>query len=124
MLFRSSKYYLKLVLRNTGRFNINGSFIHATNNITQKLATIDFSKYSETKLNQAAKFLFFNSNSLSGSTSLKPGETREEDFNWSENSIGKIYSIELIPIRYQKYNHKTTLVSCGNAKIKQEINCS
>jgi hypothetical protein len=39
------------------------------------------------------------------------------------NSTKKLYSLEIIPIRYQVLDNKKQLVSCGNARIVEKINC-
>src|SRR3989338_6029523 len=36
---------LKITLKNNGRFDIEGYFVHASNNSLQEIATIDLSKY-------------------------------------------------------------------------------
>jgi cysteine-rich repeat protein len=39
------------------------------------------------------------------------------------NSTKKLYSLEIIPIRYQVLDNKKQLVSCGDARIVEKINC-
>lgn len=108
---------LFVTLKNNGRFNIAGYFIHATNNSKQELATIDLSKYfasiSGVKIDNAILF------GPSKDNSMKINEVIDERFNLTN----QVYSIEIIPIRYQEEKNKIRLVSCGNAKVTELTNC-
>jgi len=114
--------HLNLTLKNNGKFNIAGYFIHTTTDSDQEIATTDLSSY-------------FNINSGDGGAILKNSIIFEVE---SENtmSIGEekisifdvppdilIKSIEIAPIRFQEINNKMTFVSCGSAKISEEIVC-
>jgi len=110
-------YTLNLTLGNNGLFNIAGYFIHATENETQTLATVDLvgdiSK-PEYKMDNMIRFDPF------GDDPLTPGSELTHTFNLNAN----IYSIEIIPTRFQEEEGKIRLASCGGAKVKEEISCS
>ena len=106
---------LNITLRNNGLFDIGGYAIHATTDPTQELSTFDLSPYVIGYINGSNLILFGSGNSLSVDNSTK------NKFNLDGRAI---YSIEVIPIRYQEYDAKTRLVICSNAKIKEEVACS
>jgi flagellin-like protein len=105
------------ILKNNGRFDVGGYFIHGTNSSQQELATTDLTFYIEPiDLNVNSVILFDdNVNYLTSNNEVN------NTFDFSDSSFGQIYSIEIIPVRYQ-LNKK--VISCGNAKIKEIINCS
>ncbi|GBE20482.1 hypothetical protein BMS3Abin17_01223 [archaeon BMS3Abin17] len=109
---------LTLAIENTGRFNLAGYFIHATDNMTQELATLDLSqKIVSGGVLLGSSVIFASENE----NSIKPGDTTTQ----TKFSLDKeIYSIELIPIRFQEQEGKMRLASCGDAKVKQAITCS
>ncbi|MHA1988099.1 MAG: hypothetical protein ACW98D_15800, partial [Promethearchaeota archaeon] len=99
-------------------FNIAGYFIQATNDSIQELATIDVSTYiiGEYKFGNAIIYKM-NENFM------KPNEFNEDIFDLP-NEINLIYSIEVIPVRFQIENNRNRLVSCGASKVKEEIDCT
>ncbi len=105
---------LNLTLKNSGRFDIHGYFIHISNDSAASLATIDLSQ----KLLCCDKKL---SNGIEFNPPLAPTERRIESFDTT--GIGKVYSVEIIPIRYQEEKNKIKLVTCSNALSKNEIKC-
>ncbi len=118
--FNNSNSILTLSLVNSGKFDIGGYFIHATNNSSQETATIDLSPY----LNQNGSKKVGNSVVFGlGLNSLTPGESRTDTFNIS-SSLGNIYSVTIIPIRYQVDNGRQRLVSCNKAEVKQIVGVS
>ena len=109
---------LQITLKNNGKFNLTGYFIRATNSPEQELATIDLSsKLSEGGIKVGNSILFKEGNE----NTLGPNSEKTHKFDLTE--IGPIYSIEIIPIRYQEQDNKIRLVSCGDAKIKEELTC-
>ena len=108
---------LNLTLKNNGKFNIAGYFIHATNDSNQTLATIDLSQYinksNEVLLENAILFTSTKENAM------KPNEERTESFNLAN----QIYSIEIIPIRFEEIENKMRLISCGDSKVKEVVTC-
>ena len=114
---------LSLVLQNNGRFNLGGYFIRATNDSNQELATIDLSQFLDKNATNGAKIegnlIMFNKYKF-GENSLEPNSAAVTHIFNLDNLI---YSIEIIPIRYQLENNKNRIVSCGNSKIKEYIKC-
>ena len=108
---------LSITLKNNGRFNVAGYFIHATNSSTQELATIDLSSYTPLGEGKGGSVLFDSTNSF------EPGDQRTNIFDLSGLNIGQIHSIEIFPVRFQEEEGKKRFVSCGDAKIKEVINC-
>ena len=104
-----------LTLRNNGRFDIAGYFIHATNKTGQKLATIDLSEYitggGTLRSNSIVFDLYKNA--------MEPTDTTKSIFSLPFN----INSIEIIPVRFQIQDGKQRFVSCGHAKIREIVNC-
>lgn len=108
---------LNITIKNNGRFNFSGYFIKATNSATQEVATIDLSKnFTEPSKVVGNSILF----SLQNTNLMGPDIEMNGSFNLSQT----LYMIELIPIRYQGEGKNLKFVSCGNAKIQEEINCS
>jgi len=107
---------LQITLKNNGKFNLTGYFIRATNSPEQELATIDLSsKLLDGGVKVGNSILFKEGNE----NTLGPNSETMQRFNLTE--IDSIYSIEIIPIRYQKEDNKIRLVSCGNAKVREMI---
>ena len=122
--FNCTNHNLSLILQNNGRFNIDGYFIYATNESNQTLATIDLSEFFDEDAGDTGKIVgnavLFN---LLEENSLKPNsEPITHIFNL--NSLNIIYSIEIIPTRYQLEDNKKRFVSCRNSKISENIECS
>jgi flagellin-like protein len=111
---------LTLVLKNNGRFNIGGYFIYATNSPEAQLATIDLSHSitsGETPMNpNGIKF-------LGEGNSFLPNYEETHKFDVSSISP-RIYSIEIVPMRWQEQARKQRLVTCTNAKMRKSIDCS
>ncbi len=110
---------LSLTLKNNGKFNIGGYFIYATTNVTQELATRDLTLYmsdNTSRLNPTGiKF--------SGEmNSLKPMNEETETYDFSGADFN-IYSVEIIPIRWQKERRINRVVSCSESRIKEIISC-
>jgi len=107
---------LNLIFKNNGRFDINGYFIYATNDSEQELATIDLSKYLISGGIKSANSVRFEKGVL------EPGEEIEQIFDIEKTEINQIYSIEIIPTRFQIKDNKKRFVSCGNAKVSEVVN--
>ena len=112
---------LSFTIKNNGRFNVAGYFIHASNKTGQELAIIDLTEFitegdpGPIKLNTGVKF------HLSGENTVAPGE--EADHEFSSLVDGDFYFLEIVPIRYQKDGVKTKVVSCSNSRIKYFLSC-
>ena len=108
---------LSLTLKNNGLFNTAGYFIHATNEEGQELATIDLSNYTLLGEGKGGTVLFSTGNSF------KPNDEETNIFELSGSEIGQIYSIEIIPVRFQEEDGKNRFVSCGGSKVEEKISC-
>lgn len=113
-LIYTEDFQLNMTITNNGLFNIAGYFIRATNSLSQEIATKDLSEFlvagSAKELNN---IVIFNGED----NPMKPNDKQTQIFNLDEN----IYSIELIPVRFQKENKKNTFVSCGGSKIREVV---
>jgi len=106
---------LSVTVKNNGRFNLAGYFIYATNDSEQELPIIDLSSYLNdtqgTGIILGNSVLFF-----AGESSLfSPGSEETYFFN-IPTSIGELYSIRIVPTRFQEFEGKTRFVSCSNAR--------
>ena len=117
--FNCNNSQLDLTLKNNGLFNIAGYFIHATNDPNQTLATIDLSNYTNLGENKGGTVLF----KTSTENSFEPNDETTNIFNLSDSGIGQMYSIEIIPVRFQEVDNKMRFVSCGSSRVKEEMVC-
>jgi len=116
---------INLTLKNNGKFSIAGYFIHATNNSAQKIATIDISSNilssnleNEGNVSEGSVVYSYIDNNF---WPQDGDDLRSSTFNVS--SYGTIYKVDIIPVRYQEYNNRQRLVSCGQSRIIEEISC-
>ncbi|MFH1151556.1 MAG: fibrinogen-like YCDxxxxGGGW domain-containing protein [Nanoarchaeota archaeon] len=112
----AGNFTLDLTLKNNGRFNIAGYFIRATDNINQELAIVDLSKNIDRQAYQMDNMIRFDPY---GDDVMTPGDELTNTFNLD----GNIYSIEIIPTRFQEEEGKIRLASCGSAKVKEKVVC-
>ena len=106
---------LNLTLKNNGRFNIAGYLIYATNSSSQELASIDLSQYTKLGIGKGGAIIL-----PTLENSIKPNNEIKSVFDLNSTNFGKIYSVEIIPIRYQNKGR----VNCANAKIKATLICT
>ncbi|PIO08651.1 hypothetical protein COU59_00840 [Candidatus Pacearchaeota archaeon CG10_big_fil_rev_8_21_14_0_10_34_12] len=108
---------LNLTLKNNGRFDIGGYYIYGSTTSEQELATTDLSPYTEMGSNGVVLFdVAINY--------LSPNEKISNNFLFNTTDIIQIYSIDIVPVRYQDYNNKKIIVNCGNARISETLSCS
>jgi len=106
-------YDLSINLKNTGRFNVNGYFITGINN-SDKQELIEISKYfsvEAARLNPGVGFF---------PGILKAG--KESGFQIFK-SIENISAVEITPMKEIEVKNKLRTVSCGYAKIKEDVSC-
>ncbi len=111
---------LKIVLKNNGRFDLAGYFIHATNNSSQEVATLDLSPY----LNSISGGKIFGNSIvfMLGSNTMNPGDQETNIFDIpSSLGLGELYSVNIIPVRYQVEDNRERFVSCSNAKAENLV---
>jgi len=106
---------LVLTLKNNGRFNFAGYFIHSTDEEDQEIATIDISEYAYVGIQPMSGVVLFDS--IPANT-LEPGQEIIDSFTLPGTTY---YSIEIIPIRFQEDRNK--IASCGNARVKYDFTC-
>ncbi len=105
---------LNITLTNNGLFNLAGYFIRATNSSNQEIATKDLSEFLvEENARELNNIVIFNGEG----NPMKPNDKLTQLFNLDE----EIYSIEIIPVRFQEENKKDTFVSCGGSKIREVV---
>lgn len=108
---------LSLDLRNNGLFDVDGYFIHVTNEEGRELATIDISSY--TSLGELGSMVRFPNNDP-----LSPGDGQRHIFDFSETGVGQIYKVQIVPARQEKIEGRFRLASCNSAKIEEDILCT
>jgi hypothetical protein len=118
--YNCSNNILTLTLINNGKFDIGGYFIYASNSPDKKLATIDLT-LNQTELTAQMQPYGIKLGSFADKNSLGPGDEEIETYNIT--GIGKIYSVEIVPIRWQTEDRKMTLASCKDAKVKESVYC-
>ena len=106
--------YLNITIMNTGLFDIAGYFIHATNSSSQEIATKDLSEFlKQTNARIVNGVVIF----LGEDNPMKPNDKQSQIFELD----GEIYSIEIIPVRFQEEDNKKRFLSCGNSKIQEKV---
>ena len=113
---------LVLNIVNNGKFDIGAYFIYGANSSEREKGNIELSSLNmdnESKLAQLGiKFGgFIDKNSLA------PNDRETETYNLT-NLNGELALVEILPIRWQTQDKKSALVSCTNAEIKKQIECS
>jgi len=110
---------LNITLRNNGKFDIGGYFIYATDSPEEELATIDLSKNNTDNSSKVGLVIKLGTPTPKNAFEANDEETDKYDITGIED----IYSIEVLPIRWQTEKNRVTLVSCKDAKIKEIIEC-
>ena len=116
-----SSKILIINFKNNGKFNIGGYFIHATSSPEQELATIDLSKNNTDTTSVIVGSTGIKFGLIGIDNSLKPNDVETERYNLT--GTVNIYSIEILPIRWQKEKNRNILVSCKDTKIIEGIEC-
>jgi len=117
--YTCSNSSLNITLKNNGKFSVGGYFIYATTTPQQELATKDLSFY----INENFSLLSPTGVKLTGEyNSLSPNEEEVEVFDLSALTE-TIYTIEIVPIRWQKEGRVNRLVSCKNSKVREVVSC-
>ncbi len=106
---------LRLGIKNNGLFNLDGFFIHATDDPEQTLATIDLVQFLPARSQEEIE-LFFD-----GRQPLKPNE--EVGYVFDITGHDDLETIEIIPARFEDVDRKRRFTACGNDKIEEIITC-
>ena len=113
---------LTILLKNSGRFNYAGYYIHAANNTSQKVATINLaegfinSSDPDARVIQKSYILF----SLSDENKMVPKKEITHQFNLDND----IEILEITPVRFQEEGATKRFVSCSSSKTREEIVCN
>ena len=118
--FECEDFQFNLTIKNNGKFNVDGYFIRGATKENQEVATEDLSEYG----GGSGGFVRFGVGEAlrPGKSDSKIFELENYPFEFLAGEKG-IYSIEIIPIRYEVVENKERLASCSKAKIKENINC-
>ncbi|MEA3414250.1 MAG: hypothetical protein U9Q99_01865 [Nanoarchaeota archaeon] len=113
---------LNITLKNNGKFNFGGYFIYGSNDTEIEIATIMLApRYLNNSYNPIS-YNISNNMLISGQKNYLTPQSR---ITHSFNITGlNLKLIELVPNRNQNINNKGRLVSCGEAKIREELTCS
>lgn len=112
---------LNLTIRNNGHFNVAGYFIRIANVSGQELATVDLSQKLKSEFGGITVGNSILVSESEPGNSLTPNEEVTNVFDIF--GVNDIYFVELTPIRRQQIESRERTVSCGHAKIKEEITC-
>lgn len=109
-----------LTLKNNGRFDLAGYFVHVTDAVDEELAVEDISQLNEDVSKRGSGSVSYPP--LQGDINpISAGDTFSDSFNLS--SVGQIYSLEIVPLRQETINNRNRAVSCTNARIQEPIQC-
>lgn len=121
----AGEYKLNITLKNSGRFDLYGYSIYATNTTGQKIATSDLSKYFDFESGGGAvqidgiQNIYFNPNP--GSNGLITSKSTSHMF---KEIPYKIFSVDITPlIKVETKDNRIDTAVCGDAKIKENIEC-
>jgi hypothetical protein len=121
------KYDLTAVIKNNGRHNIAGYYIHASNNSEQEVATIDLVRYLNKQGGQVGNIsslvVFIQYGEGAISTMVNSVNVSDRAYASYEGIPTKIYSVDIIPVRFQKEGNRLRQVSCGKAVVREKITC-
>jgi cysteine-rich repeat protein len=109
---------LNVTIKNNGRFNVAGYFIHTTTSPEQELATEDLSDKISTGGEDYRNSILF---ALGSENLLSTNNLKKTTFDLSD--VGTIYKINIVPVRFQEEEGKTRFVTCGNAKVGEVLSC-
>ena len=110
-------FQLSITIINNGLFDIAGYFIRSTNSSSQEIATKDLSQFLENSLGDAAIIVNNAVLFVGEDNPLKSNGKQTQVFNLDED----IYSIEIIPVRFQEENNKNRFLSCGGSKVREVV---
>lgn len=115
---------IRILIKNNGRFDVGGFFIHASNNSDITLPTIDISARANESFGgyKYQNSIIFNA---TNDNVFKPGDEIEITFDKDLTEIGVIYYIQIIPTRWQSQENILRYVSCGKVStVKEDISCT
>lgn len=124
-----NKYDLALTIKNNGRHNIAGYFIHASYNPNQTVATNPLIGFLENQdlgiiYQGVGAYSFENAVIFESSTSGNFVNISDTAFARYRNISSQVYSLDILPMRFQKEENKLRTVSCGKAIVREKITCA
>lgn len=118
--YNCSTSELTLVLKNSGKFSIGGYLVYVTNDSGAELATRDISS----KITSGETPMMPTGIKLGGEgNSFAPNDEEIHVFDVSSISP-RIYSIEIVPMRWQEEGRKNLLITCVNSKMRKTLECT
>jgi len=121
----SERYSLKLITKNNGRYNIAGYFIHASTNANQTVATTPLITYlGGMDVEKYENAIILNSGKRSTGGFDNFVSLNEENIVEFNGIPKELFSLDIIPVRFQKEENKLRLVSCGKAILREKISCA
>jgi hypothetical protein len=120
------KYNLTINIKNNGRHNIAGYYIHASNSPTQEVATIDLVPYLYTLgtiATNISNLVVFKNDVNELSTIINSVNVSDPAYASYRGIPTKIYSLDIIPVRFQKEENRLRQVSCVKAAVREKITC-
>jgi flagellin-like protein len=109
---------LNLTLKNSGRFDISGFYIYGRTTPAEGLATTDLSPFTSQGNDGVVLFDDSSVNVIDTNTLIS------SSFYFNTTEFNQTYSIDIVPVRYQRFNGKDILVNCGNSRISEAVKCS
>ncbi len=115
---------LNFTIKNNGKFNLAGYFIYASNDSTVEVATLPMVSRLRGNLSDPSMAI--------GDGYVIFSKHDQMDYMIPKHEVKQFYNIsnlnvefiEIIPVRFQKFEGSPKLVSCGKAKIREEIICT
>jgi hypothetical protein len=114
---------LTLKMLNNGRFDLGGYFIRVTDSPDETIAALDLTR-NNTDINSIipkSLGVKFGGFTAGVPNKLQPGDSETEVYDLT--GIASIYSIQIVPLRWQKEGRKMVLASCQDAVIKEDVSC-
>ncbi len=113
---------LSLSIKNNGNFNVGGYFIYASDSPNREFANLNISQMNmdSNAIIENGSIVIFGTIGEEDKNSLAPKESEIDEYDLTTIS-GGIYSIEIIPIRWETRNRIINLISCKDAIISEKI---
>ena len=122
---------LTLTMSNNGRFNVTGYFVYISDeyrNSTNAAGNITGvpSAYMNLLAIEGIKLGMGSDPGPSLPSTFKPGDSESETYDFSDGiySPNRVYSMTIVPMRWQSEKGKMKVVSCSDQKITKDIECS
>lgn len=119
--YSCSAGHLNITLKNNGKFNYVGYSIHASEDPNQSVAAINLNKNiigsSDGQFSSTAGYIVFDNGR---SNFMVPQKQVTHYFTYTT----PLKLLEITPIILQKTGSTAKFVQCGNAIIKEKVNCN